>query len=61
MHRAAAQAMVSALEEEIDQRCRDPDDRHALKQKLRALYQELTKDDTPVFRTALGNFQKIGR
>lgn len=61
MHRQAAREMLSVLEEEIDQRCPDPEGRHALKQQLQTLFHELTKDDEPVYRSALGNFQKIGR
>ena len=61
MHRQSAREMVSALEQEIDARCPEPEGRRMLKDKLSALYRELTKDDEPVYRSALGNFQKIGR
>ena len=52
--------MWAELEREIDRLCLAQDDRRTLKTRLSALWQELTKDDAPVFRAALGEFRRIG-
>ena len=53
--------MLGALEKAIDDACPDRDQRHDLRIRARALFEELTKDDAPVFRSPLGRFHKIDR